>query len=323
MVRSPIPPFAAAVAFACGLLAAGGAPAAAQQVPDSTFDVSVAAPAYARDRGPRLLIDEAHHNFHTSKGRYRPFAELARNDGYRVVGNVVPFSTSTLVGQSVLVISNAMGAEDMSDSAASRSAFTPDEIAAVREWVRGGGGLLLIADHAPFGAAARDLAAAFDVDMRNAYTLDKRRAVRRGPPGILTFRAGAGLDTAHVTVRGSAPSERVRAVTTFTGQSLLGPRGSVALLALSNGAQDVNVTPADMAAGVDPAHAPRTKARGRAQAVAFTLGRGHVVVLGEAAMFSAQRAGPDGSLRIGMNAGGNDNKQFALNVLRWLSGALR
>jgi hypothetical protein len=38
-------------------------------------------------------------------------------------------------------------------------------------------------------------------------------------------------------------------------------------------------------------------------------------------MLSAQVAG-DGSFKMGMNAGGIDNKQFALNILHWLSGLL-
>jgi hypothetical protein len=52
-----------------------------------------------------------------------------------------------------------------------------------------------------------------------------------------------------------------------------------------------------------------------------------VVIVGEAAMFSAQRlpsqkpGQPD--FRFGMNAPGNDDKQFVLNALHWLSGALR
>jgi hypothetical protein len=58
---------------------------------------------------------------------------------------------------------------------------------------------------------------------------------------------------------------------------------------------------------------------GRAQGVAFALGKGRVVVLGEAAMMSAQIAGPTGEGRMGMNAPGNQDKQFALNVLHWLT----
>jgi hypothetical protein len=63
---------------------------------------------------------------------------------------------------------------------------------------------------------------------------------------------------------------------------------------------------------------------GRAQGVALVFGRGRLVVVGEAALFSAQvlkvQGKPD--LRFGMNAPGNDDKQFVLNTLHWLSGSL-
>jgi hypothetical protein len=44
-----------------------------------------------------------------------------------------------------------------------------------------------------------------------------------------------------------------------------------------------------------------------------------VVVLGEAAMITAQI--DQRQYRFGMNQPGIDNRQFALNVLHWLSGA--
>ena len=43
-------------------------PAIAQQAPDPEFNTSVENPAYKKD-GPRVMFDEAHHNFHTTEGR--------------------------------------------------------------------------------------------------------------------------------------------------------------------------------------------------------------------------------------------------------------
>ena len=60
-------------------------------------------------------------------------------------------------------------------------------------------------------------------------------------------------------------------------------------------------------------------AAGRAQGLAFEMGRGKVVVLGEAGMLSAQINGPF-KMRVGMNVQGIDNRQFALNIMHWLSG---
>ena len=63
-------------------------------------------------------------------------------------------------------------------------------------------------------------------------------------------------------------------------------------------------------------------AAGRAQALAFKVGKGRVVVHGEAAMLSAQITGQD-KFKMGMNVEGYDNKQYALNLMHWLSGILK
>src|SRR5262249_47256308 len=129
----------------------------AQQMADPEFNTSVENPAYSKN-GPRVMFDEAHHNFHTMDGRYQPFATLLLNDGYRVIRNRVPFTKKSLEDFKVLVIANALGNEEMDEPGADNPAFTEAECDAVRDWVRGGGSLLLIADHAPFGGAAETLA---------------------------------------------------------------------------------------------------------------------------------------------------------------------
>src|SRR6059036_504604 len=83
-----------------------------QQVADPNFDARVAHPAYTKN-GPKVLFDEAHNNFHTTTGRYKPFADLITNDGYQVTPNTQKFSAPILKGFDILVISNAMGAERM------------------------------------------------------------------------------------------------------------------------------------------------------------------------------------------------------------------
>jgi hypothetical protein len=53
-----------------------------------------------------------------------------------------------------------------------------------------------------------------------------------------------------------------------------------------------------------------------------TLGKGRVVILGEAAMCSAQLAGPE-KWTMGMNhPKAAQNAQFCLSTVRWLSGVL-
>lgn len=58
------------------------------------------------------------------------------------------------------------------------------------------------------------------------------------------------------------------------------------------------------------------------QGAVLRFGRGRVALFGEAAMFTAQLAGPTRK-PVGMNAPeAGQNAQFVLNLLHWLSGLL-
>jgi len=299
---------------AAALLAA---PACAQQEPDSSFDTRVARPAFTK-RHPRVAIDQAHFNFHTIDGRYAPFAALIRSDGCDVTAGRDRFNAQSLKGLDILVISNALGHEDMGDTAANHPAFTREECAALRTWIEKGGALLLIADHAPMGSAAKELGATLGVDMRCSYAIDTLQAPPDNPSTI-HYLVGKGLDAGHPITRGRDSTESLHTVVSFTGQSLTGPPGSTALLRFSDLAEDLMVGLGQ--AGPDVPKEKRLSARGRAQGVAFDFGKGRVVVLGEAAMMTAQVAGPR-RRPMGMNVPGSDDRQFALNVVRWLGRAL-
>jgi len=67
----------------------------------------------------------------------------------------------------------------------------------------------------------------------------------------------------------------------------------------------------------------RTPVKGWYQGAVMRFGKGRVAVFGEAAMFSAQVAGPT-RRPMGMNAPiAARNPQFLLNVMHWLSGDLQ
>ena len=298
-------------------LTAGGAMPAAPaqgggQMADPNFDASVAHPAYAKD-GPAVLFDEAHFNFHTAGGRYKPFADLIGNDGYRITSNTNKFSAAVLKPYSILVISNALGAPLMSDPNAALPAFTDVESDAIRDWVKAGGSLLLIADHAPMGSANQILAARFGVDMSKMFTVDPQNYDKESNnPGFIVYTRAGGTLADHAITNGRNDSERVNRIIAFTGQSLKGPADSVAFMKLSDTAVD-----AMPGANTNP-----TPAAGRAQGIAMKFGKGRVVVLGEAGMLSAQVVGPQ-QMKFGMNRPGIDNRQLALNIMHWLSGLLQ
>jgi hypothetical protein len=64
----------------------------------------------------------------------------------------------------------------------------------------------------------------------------------------------------------------------------------------------------------------REAAGGRWQGAVREVGRGRVAVFGEAAMFSAQRAGP-GNIPFGMNAPEAEQNVILLRrIVEWLAG---
>jgi hypothetical protein len=296
-------------------------PARAQQVADPEFKPVVDRPAWV-DTHPLVVLDEAHANFHTASGRYKPFADVLQADGYRVAAGIEAFSPTSLQRARVLVVANAAGAGLSAATADDPpSAFTEEECDAVADWVRGGGSLLLIADHAPYGATAAALARRFGVEMGKGYAWSVAGGQDAAPSTTIVYSRRNGLDTSHSITRG------VDRVVTFTGQSLGAPAGAIALLTFGRAAYESAGTdvPADLAAAREGKTITARNISGRAQGLALDFGQGRVVVMGEAAMLSAQVArfaddqGRPVEFRMGMNVPGNDNQRFLLNVMRWLT----
>ncbi len=283
-----------------------------EQKADLTYDTSVTNPAYSTER-PKVLFDEAHNNFHTADGRYKPFADLMRHDGYVIEPNKEPFTKASLAGCSVLVISNAKGKVEKY-----LSAFDESECDAVRDWVEYGGALFLIADHYPMGSAAQPLAIRFGVTMGNGYVADSMHYEGNSKfRDQLVFSRDNKLLRSHPIMEGRNAAEKIQRVVVFTGQSLKGPAEARVLLELSLSAME---TLPDSIWKADGETYTRFQGpfsiKDGSMGLAIDFGKGRVVVLGEAACMTAQI---DDTGKFGMNVPGNDNRQFALNVMHWLS----
>jgi hypothetical protein len=296
------------------MLAATAPPLEAQQVADSAFAPPIARPAFAEGAGPVVLVDEGHTNFHTTDGRYYAFAQLLRRDGYVVRGHGGPFTREALDGARVLVIANALHPQNATAwQLPTPSAFTREEIAVVEAWVRAGGSLFLIADHMPFPGAAAELAAVFGVEFHNGFAVDSSEQ-----SSTMRFVREDGSLAEHAIVRGRGAAERVDSVFAFTGQAFRLRGGGAPLLTLGHGSR---VLLPEVAWQFSEA-TPRLDAGGLLQGAVLAHGRGRVAVFGEAAMFSAQRAGAQRQPMGMNNPRAPQNVQFLLNLMHWLTGVI-
>jgi hypothetical protein len=274
--------------------------AVSQQVADTTFRPPIERSAYPVGTGPVVQIDEAHHNFHTATGRYSPFADLLRRDGYIVKASAARLTADALERGRVLVISNANRETVPSESTSSdRSAFSAEEIAAVRDWVATGGSLLLIADHEPWAPAAEALGLAFGIRFRGGMA-----NIPENSSGRLVFRKSNGTLMDHPITKG------IDEIATFAGSSFEMDAGGEALLVF--GPQTYSYSGQNESAPVT----------GHLQGAVLLYVKGRVAVFGEAAMFTAQLAGEDRH-PMGMNAAiAKQNPQFVLNVMHWLTNTM-
>lgn len=276
-----------------------------EQRPDNNYMPVIGKPLFESGKGPVLLIDAGHHNFHTPDERFSGFARVAIADGFRLQTLTGPVKKGSLDGVKVLVIANALNEKNVNHwQLPVHQAFTADEVEIIRKWVSGGGRLFLIADHMPFAGAAEALAAAFGYTFYDGFAMS-------GPGGRYdTFSFDNGM-LKHTEVTDKHGS--VTTVITYTGQAFNIPEGATSILSFNSRykilmpevawefSEDMKMLPAD----------------GLSQLAYSTYGEGKVVVSGEAAMFTAQEV--PGVVKFGLNADmPNDNLQLLLNILEWL-----
>jgi hypothetical protein len=149
---------------------------------------------------PRILIDEGHHNFHTTTTAYAAYTRLLRQNGFIVTASPGRVMAAVLKGIDVFCIvsprpesndvlakkAEAAGEPLSWSAAAAVSALSPDEISVIEAWVRGGGSLLLVLDHPPYSGAGSTLARALEHG--------KGRLIVLGEAGMLAAGPGTGRD---------------------------------------------------------------------------------------------------------------------------------
>jgi len=292
-----------ALSALCTLLSVG------QQVPDTTYNPVIGNPAYAVGKGPVVFIDEGHNNLNTRGDRYLPFARFLERDGYRIEGYTGKFEEKRLSSVRILVISNAIHPDNAEKwYKPVHSAFTPKETETVRKWVESGGSLFLIADHMPLGGAAAEMAAAFGFGFTDGFALDTAHA------GPALFCRADGTLADNVLTAGRGNDERVDSIYSFTGQAFTIPDEASPVLTFS----DRYLLLLSDTAWVFNEQTIFKPISGWSQLAFREYGKGRVVMSGEAAMFTAQLAGPQ-QARAGMNSPfAGRNYRLLLNIINWL-----
>ena len=287
------------IALICALVLAAEPPAAETAKPtppmeltvDESFDPPIPAPAYSKGQGPLILVDQQHRNVVSLTTYFGPVGRYLARDGYTVRPLSEPFSAASLKNARIVVVINAQSPEGSPEGT---SAFGESEIRFLEEWVRQGGGLLFIADRAPFGGPASALGKALGV------TFDNNTVLRHGPDGkpdgVLKLEVKTSGKPTHPLFN------EVSQLVYVVGESLRGPAPILTAPKNTYSAPTMNAPD-----GPD--------ASGRPLALAFSRGSGRVVVVGDAGIFSAFGS-VNGPTHRGISEA--DNARFLRNVVRWL-----
>jgi hypothetical protein len=283
--------------------------------PPRTADLSFHPPinnaAYSSGKGPLVLIDAAHNNFHTADGTYKPFVTLIKRDGYVVRQLKDRITPERLHYTKILVISDAQPPPEKGDP----PTFSKHEIDVLNVWVRGGGSLFLITDHMPDPGTIEKLANSFGIQVNNGYVLNGYFSGKEKP--IVFKRSNDGL-TDHSITNGRDPSEKVHSIATFSGSAFkAGPEFQPILILSPDKRSWMPKKLYDFNKDT-----PSISVAGWYQGAISKFGRGKVAFFSEAAMFTAQIF-DQGRMKVGMNHPlAKDNAQLLLNVMHWLSNLI-
>lgn len=281
---------------------------AQRPVIDTVFRVEVTKPMFQNQNGPKVLIDEAHNNLHRKESGLYTLTRMMEEDGATVSSNVDAFDAELLNQYDLLIIVNALHDSNVRNwQNPCPSAFTANEIKALEKYVRNGGSLLLVADHMPCGGAVQELASRFDVRWSNSFAM---RNGNKWPPSTFQRSDTTLLDSPVTT--NSSYGCKVASISSFTGSAFKLPESAQPFLVFDNSHR---ILMPDIAWKFSN-KTKNESALGWFQGACLKYGTGKIVLLGEAAMITAQL---NNRTAIGMNSpDAPENGQLALNIFRYL-----
>ena len=167
---------------------------------------------------------------------------------------------------------------------------------------------MLIADHMPFPKAAEALASQFGFTFVNGYAMDVNNQ------HSLFKRENATL-MEHAITQGMKENEAIHQVRSFMGQAFQYPKEAKPLMVWGESAL-VKMPKKSWAFNWDT---PAVDAAKYAQGATLEYHKGRIAVFGEAAMFTSQTDGKTNTASGLVSKGAEQNEQFLLNIMHWLS----
>jgi hypothetical protein len=309
---------------------------------DDSYSPHLKRPAFEQN-GPVVLLDEAHGNSHFDKG----FARLIAADGFQVVTSRSELTFEGLSKARILVIMNTGVFMPWQWRENPWPLFNDRESAAVQDWVAAGGALLFAAASSKREAGDM-LLSRLGIELQEGHIVDppltKTASQPSTPQRGTTFSREKGTLAGHNILAGRSDVERVNTLTFnavtairkapgnvtslvhYSERALLLPRDVFLEKRLTEEAKELhangkNETPVSISPLTTASPAPAAPV-----AVAFTFGKGRVVVIGNSSAMSSvvvRRVQPEGapsSEKVGL--GEADNEKFTINVMHWLAGLL-
>ncbi|WP_421774476.1 hypothetical protein [Gracilimonas sp.] len=280
----------------------------AQQQPDTTFTVNIDEPRYQNGEGPVICFDSAHNNFHTLMGGFAPTAYIFRKDGYQTIDFPEPAEKMSELDKCRIYLTvNPLHESNLGNwQLPNPPVYSEQEVETIKNWVKEGGSLFLIADHMPFPGAASNMANAFGFEFSNGFA---RLNKEGNTPDVFSMENGR--------LRSTTITDGITSVTSFTGSAFTYPSEAKPVMLFEEG--DVSLEPqiawqfSDTTQTIDLG--------GYAQGAIMKYGEGRLAVFGEAAMFTAQKiTNAQGEFKFGLNnrSVAPQNVQFLLNIIHWL-----
>lgn len=284
-----------------------------QQVVDSSFVAHIVHPAYEQNKGPRILIDEAHNNGGVLKPSFTILSETLKKDGYRVSTNNHEISRDIIQPYDILVIVDPLAAQNIDNwQLPTPPVFKTSEVKAIKKFVNEGGSLFLAVDHMPFPGASQRLAQVFGINFINGFAIDTLEW------DLTTFSRKAGSLRQHPIIEGRNANENISEVGSYFGQCFTTYNVDLTPMLVFNNENIVCYLPRK--AWIFNSDCKMIGATGLDQGLAGKSGKGRLVILGDSSLAGAYLIGKK-ERRVGMNSiEEKDNLQFVLNIFHWLSG---